>query len=119
MKPEIGYDRIIIGSYISDILDGIAWNLQHTALQDPYFEQLSVEKFTLEMLLEMIGEHRELSAEEVIDQFIQDANKCACESLNQSSNYIFSVSRDSAMSILDWLYFGYLEGEEHGGFGET
>lgn len=41
MKPEIGYDSIVIGSYISDLLDGIEWNMRHTDLKDPYFEQLS------------------------------------------------------------------------------
>ncbi len=40
MKPEIGYDSIVIGSYISDLLDGIEWNMRHTDLKDPYFEQL-------------------------------------------------------------------------------
>ena len=118
MKPEIGYDRIVIGSYINDILDGVEWNLQHTALRDPYFEQLSVEKFALETLLQMIGEHRELEPEEVIDQFMQKADECVRECQNPSSNYTFSVFRDTAMSILDGLYFGYLE-EERGGFNET
>ncbi len=119
MKPEIEFDRIVIGSYINDILEGVEWNLERTALRDPYFEQLSVEKFTLEMLLQTISEHRELEPEDAIEQFIQKANQCACESQNPSSNYTFSVSRDAAMSILDGLYFGYLEGERCGGFEET
>ena len=116
MKPEIGYDRIVIGSYINDILEGVEWNLRHTALRDPYFEQLSVEKFTLETLLKVLAEHHELEPEDVIDQFVQQADKCARESQNPNSDYTFSVSRDAALSILDGLYFGYLEGEERSGF---
>ena len=48
MKPEIGYDHIVIGSYIDDLLKDVEWNLKRTALRDPYFKQLSVEKFALE-----------------------------------------------------------------------
>lgn len=105
MKPEIGYERIVVDSYINDLIEGAEWNLRHTALQDPYFEQLSAEKFALTMLLQAIEKHHELEPEEVIEQFMQKANKCACESQNPNSNYTFSVSRDTAMSILDGLYF--------------
>ena len=42
MKPEIGYDHIVIGSYIDDLLKDVEWNLKRTALRDPYFKQLSV-----------------------------------------------------------------------------
>lgn len=119
MKSEIGYDRIVVGSYICDILDSVDWNLKRTALRDPYFEQLSIEKFALEMLLQAIGEHPDLKPEDVIEQFMEQTNKCACESQNSSNNYTFSVSRDTAMSILDGIYFGFLEGEERSGFNET
>lgn len=119
MKPEIGYSDIVMVSYIDDLLESIEWNMKHTALRDPYFEQLSVEKFTLETLLQEIAKYRDMTPTEILERFVQEADQCASESLNPSSNYIFSVSRDSAMSILDGLYFGYLEGEERGRFGET
>lgn len=120
MKPEIGYDSIVVGSYISDLLDGIEWNIKHTALKDPYFEQLSVEKFALETLLQEIVKRSDVSSPtEVLDHFVQEANKCAAESRDPHSNYTFEVSRDAAMSILDGLYFGYLEGERDGGFEPT
>lgn len=48
----------------------------------------------------------------VIERFAQKANKCARETMNQSSNYKFSVSRDTAMSVLDGLYFGFVDGED-------
>jgi len=116
MKPEIGYDRIVIGSYINDLLEGVEWNLKRTALRDPYFNQLSVEKFTLETLLQELGEHGEISPTDLIERFVQKANKCAVENQDTNSNYTFSVSRDTAMSVLDGLYFGFLEGETRSGF---
>ena len=116
MKPEIGYDRIVIGSYINDLLEGVEWNLKRTALRDPYFNQLSIEKFTLETLLQELGEHGEISPTDLIERFVQKTEKCVVENQDANSNYTFSVSRDTAMSILDGLYFGYLEGERRGGF---
>ena len=71
MKPEIGYDRIVIGSYINDLLEGVEWNLKRTALRDPYFNQLSIEKFTLETLLQELGEHGEISPTDLIERFVQ------------------------------------------------
>lgn len=116
MKPENGYDRVVIGSYINDLLEGVEWNLKRTSLQDPYFEQLSVEKFALESLFQSIDERRDLEPEDVIEEFMLKASKYAAESQGSKSNYTFSVSRDTAMSILDGLYFGLLEGEKRGGF---
>ena len=117
MKPEIGYDSIVIGSYISDLLDGIEWNMKHTDLIDPYFEQLSVEKFMLETLLQEIAKHGDIGMPtEILGQFVQKADECAAKSHDQHNIYVFETSRDAAMSILDGLYFGYLEGEERGGF---
>ena len=117
MKPEIGYDSIVIGSYISDLLDGIEWNMRHTDLKDPYFEQLSVEKFTLETLLQEIAKHGDIGMPtEILEQFVQKADECAAKSHDQHNTYVFETSKDAAMSILDGLYFGYLEGEERNGF---
>lgn len=58
MKPEIGYDHIVIGSYIDDLLKDVEWNLKRTALRDPYFKQLSVEKFALETLFRIFGRRK-------------------------------------------------------------
>ena len=108
MKPEIGYSDIVMGSYIEDLIGDIEWNMKLVSPQDPYFEQLSVEKFTLETLLKEIAEHN-MSPTEILERFVQATNKCIAESCNPHNNYIFEVSRDAAMSILDGLYFGYLE----------
>lgn len=54
MKPEIGYPKIVMGSYIEDLIGDIEYNMRFVKIEDPYFEYLSVEKFTLEYLLQQI-----------------------------------------------------------------
>ena len=55
MKPEIGHSDMVMASYIGDLLNDIEWNMKRTELRDPYFKQLSVEKFTLETMLQEIA----------------------------------------------------------------
>lgn len=120
MKPEIGYSDMVMASYINDLLDGIKWNMKYTALNDPYFEQLSVEKFALETLLQEIIKHSgDVTPTEILEHFVQKADRCATNGRDPHSNHTFEISRDAARSILDGLYFGYLEGEEYGGFEEA
>ncbi len=109
MKPEVWYSDIVIESYIEDLIDEIKWNMKLVSPIDPYFEQLSVEKFTLETLLQEIAKHRDMAPTEIVERFVKEIDWCVSKSLNPSSNYTFSVSRDAAMSILGELYFGYLE----------
>lgn len=112
MKPEIGYLDIIMESYIDDLLYDIEQNIKRTELKDPYFEQLSVEKFTLETLLQQIVKQNDsVTPTEIVENFVQKADECAAESQDARTDFIFEVSRDAAMSILDGLYYGYLEGE--------
>lgn len=116
MKPEIGYSDIVIGSYIEDLIGDIEWNMKQTPLKDPYFKQLSVEKFTLETLLSEIVGRVDITPIEILESFVQRVHECANQSSDPNCNYAFEVSRDTAISILDGLYFGYLEGERRGGF---
>ena len=51
MKAEVGYQDIVMGAFIEDLIDSIKWNMKSVRINDPYFQQLSVEKFTLETLL--------------------------------------------------------------------
>lgn len=116
MKPEIGYPDMVMASYIDDLLKDIEWNIRCTSLKDPYFQQLSVEKFALETLLEEIAECSGIiTAEKVIERFAQQAERRVTDSHDPNNSYVFEVSRDAAMSILDGFYFGFLEGEEHAG----
>lgn len=110
MKPEIGYSDMVMASYIGDLLNDIEWNMKHTALNDPYFEQLSVEKFALETLLQEIAKHSgDVTPTEILERFVQRADKCVAESRDPHNNYTFEISRDAAMSVLDGLCFGYDE----------
>lgn len=110
MKPEIGYSDIVMASYVSDQLHDVEWNIKHTALKDPYFEQLSVEKFVLETLLREIAEHSgDTTPTAILEHFVQETDKCVTESQNPHTNLIFEISRDTAMSILDNLCCGYDE----------
>lgn len=116
MKPEIGYPRIVVGSYIDDLIRDIEYNMKLVTMNDPYFEQLSVEKFTFETLLQEIAERDDITPTEILEQFAKRAEQWAAENQNPSRNYTFSVSRDAALSILDGLNCGFLEGERRGGF---
>lgn len=112
MKPEIGYSDMVMASYIDDLLNDIERNIKRTELKDPYFEQLSVEKFTLETLLqEIVKQNGSATPTEILERFVQKADECAAECQDARTDFVFEVSRDAAMSILDGLYFGFLEGE--------
>lgn len=120
MKPEIGYPDMVMASYIDDLLNDIERNIKRTELKDPYFEQLSVEKFTLETLLqEIVKQNGSATPTEILERFVQKADECAAECQDARTDFVFEVSRDAAMSILDGLYFGFLEGERRGGFEPT
>lgn len=118
MKAEINYPRIVVGSYIDDLLNDIEYNMKLISLRDSYFEQLSVEKFALETLLQEISIHDDMSSCDVIERIADKMNNYACESQDECQNFIFSVTRDAAMSILDGLYFGFLEGKRSGFYAE-
>lgn len=116
MKPESGYLDITMGSYIEDLIGDIEWHMKLTRLQDPYFKQLSVEKFTLETLLKEIAAQDDATPTEILRRFAQKAHESSMENSDPNCNYAFEVSRDATMSILDGLYFGYLEGQRCDGF---
>lgn len=127
MKPEIGYEAIVnyqlgeemdelIIPYIYDLIGDIEFNMKKTSLRDDYFQQLSIEKAALEALVCEILANSFYSPLVIIERFANKAAKSAKESTNPHNDYVFSVSRDAAMSILDSFYFGYMEGEERGGF---
>lgn len=103
MKPEIGYPNIVIGSYIEDLIGDIEYNLRLTKPNDPHFNQLSVEKFALEKLLLEIREDEGNSPTAIAAKFVERMSASAKES--DDANFVFSVSRDAAQSILDGLYF--------------
>ena len=71
---------------------------------DQYFKELSIQKFTLEQLLQEIDRHEGVSPTAVVAGFVERMAVSARET--DDPNFIFSMSRDAAQSILDGLYFG-------------
>lgn len=100
MKAEIGYSNIVMGSFIEDLIGDIEWNMRAVELDDPYFEQLSIEKFTLEYLLKEISQNDDISSTEIVAQFAQKMSYSVDENPDPSCDFIFSISRDIARSLL-------------------
>lgn len=89
MKAEIGSPDVVMGDFIQDLIGDIEYNMQLAPPNDQYFEELSIQKFTLQQLLREIGRHEGDSATAKEDD----------------PRFVFSISRDAAQSILDGLYF--------------
>ena len=87
---------------IEDLLDGVKWEIKNTKANDPYFNQLSVEKFTLEQLLSEIDRCREQTPESILTSFIE---RFFISTKENDVGFIFSVSMDTAESVLNGLYF--------------
>lgn len=105
MKPEIWYDDIVMGDFIEDLIGDIEYNMKFVETSNSYFEQLSIEKFALEQLLQAIRRGRGLPPEAIVARFVQSMNDSACETDNEHNNFVFSIARDAAQSVLDGLYF--------------
>ena len=104
MKPEIGYPDVVMGSLIEDLIGDIEYNMGFVPVNDQYFEELSVQKFTLEQLLQEIDRHEGDSPTAIVARFVERMAVSAKET--DDPNFIFSMSRDAAQSIRDGLYFG-------------
>lgn len=103
MKSEALYDHIVMCQLIDDFIDGIEWDMQRTPTSDSYFNQLSVQKFALEMLLEDICEHKGEPPEIIVGRFVERMASSAKDT--DDVEFVFSISRDAAQSILDGLYY--------------
>lgn len=104
MKPEIGYPDVVMGSFIEDLIGDLEHNMGLVSANDQYFKELSIQKFTLEQLLQEIDRHEGDSLTAVVAGFVERMAVSARET--DDPNFIFSMSRDAAQSILDGLYFG-------------
>lgn len=103
MKPEIGYPNVVIGPYMEDLIGDIEYNMRTVKIADPYFEQLSVEKFTLEHLLQKIGESGEILPIDIVKRFVRRIDGFIHDTANSSINYTLSIARDAAQSLLDFV----------------
>lgn len=100
MKAEIGYPDVVMGDFIQDLIGDIEHNMRLAPPNDQYFEELSIQKFTLQQLLREIGRHEGDSP--VVARFVERMSATAKE---DDPRFVFSISRDAAQSILDGLYF--------------
>lgn len=103
MKPEIGYPDAVMSSFIEDLIGDIEYNMKLTPANDSYFKELSIQKFTLEQILQEIDRHEGDSPTAVVAKFVERMSVSA--RTTDDPNFIFSMSRDAAQSILDGLYF--------------
>lgn len=92
-----------MGDYIADLLGDIEYNMRFVSASDPYFEELSIQKFTLEQLLQEIDRHEGDSPTIVVARFVERMSASA--RTTDDPDFVFSMSRDAAQSILDGLYF--------------
>lgn len=102
MKPEIGYPDVVMGSFIEDLIGDLEHNMGLVSANDQYFKELSIQKFTLEQLLQEIDRHEGDSPTAVVARFVGRMSATAKE---DDPRFVFSISRDAAQSILDGLYF--------------
>lgn len=101
MKPEIWYDDIVIGDFIEDLIGDIERDMQSVKTDDPYFKQLSVEKFTLEDLLQKIRTSSEISPIDIVASFVRKLDESIQESRSTNASYTFLIARDAASFVLD------------------
>ena len=109
MKPEIGYPDVVMGSFIEDLIGDLEHNMGLVSANDQYFKELSIQKFTLEQLLQEIDRHEGDSPTAVVAGVVEGMAVSARET--DDPDVIFSLSRDEAKTILDGLYFHDLKGE--------
>lgn len=71
MKAEIGSPDVVMGDFIQDLIGDIEYNMQLAPPNDQYFEELSIQKFTLQQLLQEIGRHEGDSPTAVVARFVE------------------------------------------------
>lgn len=54
MKAERGYPDVVMGDFIEDLIGDIEYNMGLVPANDSYFQELGLQRFTLEQLLREI-----------------------------------------------------------------
>ena len=103
MKAERGYPDVVMGDFIEDLIGDLEHNMGLVSANDQYFKELSIQKFTLEQLLQEIDRHEGDSPTAVVARFVEKMSASARDT--GDPGFTFSVARDAAQSILDGLYF--------------
>lgn len=103
MKPEIFYNDAVIVHLIEDLMTDTERNMGGLNTSDPYFTQLSLEKYALREMLDAVVNSDILvymSAFEYIEQFYSEMCEVVDSEPDSDVNYIFSVAKDMAMLII-------------------
>lgn len=82
-----------MGDYIADLLGDIEYNMRFVPASDPYFEELSIQKFTLEQLLREIDRHEGDSPTTVVARFVERMSVSA--RTTDDPDFIFSIGNPS------------------------
>lgn len=101
MKPEIIYDDVVILQLIDDLMTDTEQNMDGLDTKDPYFAQLSLEKYILREIFDAIANSEHVySAFDCVKQFYSKMDEIVDSEPDSDANYIFSVARDMAMLII-------------------
>lgn len=92
-----------MGDFIQDLIGDIEHNMQLAPPNDQYFEELSIQKFTLQQLLQEIGRHEGDSPTAVVARF--DGEDVCHGKRGRPTASSFLSPGTQAQSILDGLYF--------------
>lgn len=103
MKAERGYPDVVMGDFIEDLIGDIEYNMGLVPANDSYFQELGLQRFTLEQLLREIDREKGVSPTAVVARFVEKMSASARDT--GDPGFTFSVARDAAQSILDGLYF--------------
>lgn len=101
MKPEIIYDDVVILQLIDDLMTDTERNMDGLNTKDPYFTQLSLEKYALGEIFDAIANSGyDYSAFDCVEQFYSKMDEIVDSEPDPDVNYLFSVARDMAMLII-------------------
>lgn len=96
MNPDV-----VIGSLIEDLIVDIEYNMGLIPANDSYFHELGLQRFTLEQLLREIDREEGASPTAVVARFVERMSASA--RVTGDPAFTFSVARDAAQSILDYI----------------
>ena len=68
MKAERGYPDVVMGDFIEDLIGDIEYNMGLVPANDSYFQELGLQRFTLEQLLREIDREKGVSPTAVVER---------------------------------------------------
>lgn len=102
MKPDLNYERDILANQIQDYISCLESELDLRKLNDPLFEQFSIEKFAMEQLLEELSKHNDISPIKIAENFRERLFQSVRNDCDPEG--VFLTSCDAIQLILESLY---------------